>query len=220
MSTVSSISEDTSALDVTQRSLVPISAHAAAGDMEALKRAIDAGLDAGLSINAAKEALVQLYAYAGFPRSLNALGVLKARVEARAEAGKEDVEGPDPTGSTLVGEALLERGTENQTRLAGREVSGALFDFVPVANTFLRSHLFGDIFERDNLDWQSREVATIAMLAGMTGAESQLKSHLNMGTNAGLSRAQLEAIVVVLRVRVSPEAARRAETALAEFSAS
>ena len=27
--------------------------------------------------------------------------------------------------------------------------------------------LFGDIFERDNLDWQSRELATVSMLAAL-----------------------------------------------------
>jgi hypothetical protein len=31
----------------------------------------------------------------------------------------------------------------------------------PVINRFLQAHLFGDIFERDNLDWQSRELATV-----------------------------------------------------------
>ncbi len=48
-----------------------------------------------------------------------------------------------------------------------RSVSGPLFDFAPQANQYLRTHLFGDIFERDNLDWQSRELATVSMLAAM-----------------------------------------------------
>ena len=34
--------------------------------------------------------------------------------------------------------------------------------------------MFGDIFERDNLDWHSRKVATVCMLSAMTGVESQL----------------------------------------------
>ncbi|KJS29540.1 MAG: hypothetical protein VR64_20520 [Desulfatitalea sp. BRH_c12] len=36
--------------------------------------ALNQGLDAGLTVNEIKEILVQLYAYAGFPRSLNAIG--------------------------------------------------------------------------------------------------------------------------------------------------
>ena len=55
--------------------------------------------------------------------------------------------------------------TANQTKLSGGPVEGPLFDFAPTANEYLRTHLFGDIFERDNLDWQSRELATVAALA-------------------------------------------------------
>jgi 4-carboxymuconolactone decarboxylase len=32
--------------------------------------------------------------------------------------------------------------------------------------------LFGDIFERENLDWQSRELATVGMLSALPGAEA------------------------------------------------
>ena len=39
--------------------------------------AIPQALDHGVTINELKDAFAQLYAYAGFPRSLNALGVLE-----------------------------------------------------------------------------------------------------------------------------------------------
>ena len=45
-------------------------------DLDRLAPAIDDALDGGLTINEIKEAFSQLYAYTGFPRSLNALGVL------------------------------------------------------------------------------------------------------------------------------------------------
>ena len=41
--------------------------------------------------------------------------------------------------------------------------------FAPGIDTFLKEHLFCDIFIRDNLDAQSRELATIGALGGMTG---------------------------------------------------
>jgi hypothetical protein len=41
------------------------------------------GLNAGLSISEIKETLVQMYAYSGFPRSLNGLNTLLAVLEAR-----------------------------------------------------------------------------------------------------------------------------------------
>ncbi|MBP1080201.1 MULTISPECIES: carboxymuconolactone decarboxylase family protein [Bacillus] len=63
----------------------------------------------------------------------------------------------------------IELGTEIQTRLAGRPVTGEVYEFAPVIDQFLKGHLFGDIFGRDNLDFQSREIATIAALANMDG---------------------------------------------------
>ena len=50
---------------------------AAKGDLEHLETAIPQALDHGVTINELKDAFAQLYAYAGFPRSLNALGVLE-----------------------------------------------------------------------------------------------------------------------------------------------
>ena len=53
--------------------MTAIACNEAKGDLIALESAIESGLDAGLTVNQIKEALSQLYAYTGFPRSLNAL---------------------------------------------------------------------------------------------------------------------------------------------------
>lgn len=41
--------------------------------MEKLQPALNDGLDSGMTVNEIKEILVQMYAYAGFPRSLNGI---------------------------------------------------------------------------------------------------------------------------------------------------
>lgn len=64
------VSEQT--LTARQQAIAPIGASMAVGDMPRLHDALNRGLDAGLTISESKEILVQLYAYAGFPRSLNA----------------------------------------------------------------------------------------------------------------------------------------------------
>jgi|GEM_PF-1590354 len=56
-----------------QRAIVAIAAHTANGDLTALERNLVEGLQAGLTVNEIKEVLIQLYAYTGFPRSLNAI---------------------------------------------------------------------------------------------------------------------------------------------------
>ena len=76
-----------STLTARPQAIVPISAFAAAGDIDNLKPALEQGLSVGLSVNEVKEILVQLYAYAGFPRSLNALGALMQVLESRQQRG-------------------------------------------------------------------------------------------------------------------------------------
>ena len=63
--------------------MTAIACNEAKGNLAALEPAIQSGLDAGLTVNQIKEALSQLYAYTGFPRSLNALGVLQKVVESQ-----------------------------------------------------------------------------------------------------------------------------------------
>lgn len=138
------------ALSCREQCLVAISARAAAGDLPGLERELAAGLDAGLGVEEIKEALVQLYAYCGFPRSLNALGVLMSVVRERATRGVQDADGPQA--SPIQSGSSVEVGGANQERLCGAPVTGELFAFAPAIDAFLKAHLFGDIFGRDNLD--------------------------------------------------------------------
>lgn len=85
---------------------------------------------------------MQLYAYAGFPRSLNALGERMKVTEARRQQGKQDKPGREP-GSLPTPEAMPATGKRNQTALVGSPVTGPLFDFAPVMNDYLQSHLLG-----------------------------------------------------------------------------
>ncbi len=201
-------------LTARQQAIVPISAFAAAGAIDQLKPALEQGLAAGLSVNEIKEVLVQLYAYAGFPRSLNALGALMQVLQSRQQRGIADAPGNLPSRAAPQGDALLAAGTANQTRLSGGPVKGALFDFAPAVDEYLKTHLFGDIFERDNLDWHSRELATLGMLAALEGADSQLQSHMRISLNVGLTSAQLQQVAAVLQERVGAGEAQRARLAL------
>lgn len=197
-----------------QQAVIPIAAHAAVGDMPRLNSALVQGLDTGLTVSDCKEILVQMYAYAGFPRSLNALGELMRVLQTRKDQGIEDVPGRDP-GPVPTGTALLAAGTANQTKLAGAPVKGALFDFAPAIDEYLKTHLFGDIFARDNLDWKDRELATVAALAAMSGVEPQLQAHMRLSMNVGISAQQLRQVAQVLAETVNADASRRAQAALA-----
>ncbi len=201
-------------LSARQRAIPLIAASVARSDLPRLTAALNHGLDAGLTISEAKEILVQLYAYVGFPRSLNALGELMRVVEARRERGVQDAPGREPSRAIPVGDALVAIGTANQTKISGAPVRGPVFDFAPVIKRFLQAHLFGDVFERDNLDWQSRELATVGALAATPGVEAQLRSHMGASMRVGLTAAQLRELVQVLATSGEADASNRADQAL------
>lgn len=203
------------ALSAKQQGIIPISAFTAKGDLDKLKVSLNEGLDAGLSVNEIKEILVQMYAYTGFPRSLNGIGAFMGVLEERQKKGIKDAAGreasPLPSNKSSV-----ELGTDIQTRLVGKPVSGAIYTFAPAIDQFLKGHLFGDIFGRDNLDFQSREIATIAAVASMDGVNPQLQAHFNVGLNTGLTEAQLKSLISVLRAKVGKNESARAARLLDE----
>ena len=213
---VTSTSSASETLSTRKQAIPLIAAAMATSDMPKLNAALNLGLDAGLTVSEAKEILVQLYAYAGFPRSLNALGELLKVVEARKVRGIEDAPGREPGREIPTGEALIAVGTANQTKISGGPVKNAVTDFAPVINQFLQAHLFGDIFERDNLDWQSRELATVGALAATPGVEAQLRSHMGASLRVGLSAAQLRQVVRILAEHADPQAGERASEALTQ----
>lgn len=203
-------------LSAKQRAIPLIAALTASSDMAQLDAALHQGLDAGLSISETKELLVQLYAYVGFPKSLNALGQLLKVVDARQQRGIQDAAGAEPSRAVATGEELVALGRRNQTEISGGPVQGPVFAFAPVINQFLQTHLFGDIFERDNLDWQSRELATVGALAATPGAEAQLRSHMRASLRVGLRASQLRELIQVLAASGQAASAERAQVALAQ----
>lgn len=192
---------DVESLSPRQLHIAPIAAFTANGDQAGLKTALHAGLDAGLSISEIQEVMVQLYAYAGFPRSLNALNTFMDVLDKRKAQGRNDASGkaPNPMPS---GKTALQLGTDIQTRLVGEPLKRGVFVFAPVIDTFLKQHLFGDIFGRDNLGFVEREIATISALASLEGVASQLQSHVKVGRNVGISDTGLAQLAETIALRV------------------
>lgn len=186
-----------SMLNLKERQIAAISGSAAKGDKPGLTTALTAGLDAGLSVNEIKEVLVQLYAYCGFPRSMGALNTFIGVLQERKAQGINDAEGALPTLQDVS--RGVEYGATNQRKLFGRDAQGAVLAFAPAIDQYLKAHLFGDIFGRDNLDWKTRELATIAMLAAMDGVENELNVHIAHGKYNGLTDAQVDEIITLVR---------------------
>jgi alkylhydroperoxidase/carboxymuconolactone decarboxylase family protein YurZ len=209
-------------LNAKQQSIVAISAFTANGDLEELKTALNEGLGAGLTVNEIKEVLVQLYAYTGFPRSLNGISTFMAVMDERKAKGIKDEMGREAS-PLPAGMNKDEYGARVRAKLVGRDVipppSGYQL-FAPAIDTFLKEHLFADIFARDNLDYQSRELTTISALASMEGVNPQLQSHISVGFNTGLTEAQMRSLISVLEVKAGKQRADNAYEVLGKVLSS
>jgi alkylhydroperoxidase/carboxymuconolactone decarboxylase family protein YurZ len=193
-----------------EKSIILISAYTARGELQDLKPALIEGLEAGLTINEVKEVIVHLYAYCGFPRSIRGLQTFMETLDERKAKGINDKPGTEASpikeepdkyerGKKVLGELTL---SPQNMPTSGY---GA---FAPIIDTFLKEHLFADIFERDVLTYAQRELVTISVLCAIGGAEPMLRSHLSICLNAGLSPGQLTEFVSVIQPLTGNEEAK------------
>lgn len=196
--TVSSAHAGAMSLSAKEQAVVLISAQTAVGDMQALEQSFHAALDAGVTVNEIKETLVHVYAYAGFPRSLNGINMFMEVLEKRKQKGKTD--NPGEEGRALSAEADKESfGAEMRNSLTGRTFSAKYAEFVPIIDVFLKEHLFADIFGRGVLTNQEREMATLAVLSSLEGLDAQLNSHINLSLNIKVPPRKLIDIFTLTR---------------------
>ena len=175
---------DAQALTERQQGLAACACLMAQGDLERLEPAVKMALDNGVTINELKEAFSQLYAYTGFPRSLNALGVLNKVLDNKQPSWQEGKPWKRPEIWDDAAKAL-KQGTEVQTKLSGRSFD---YNFCPQDDYYLKSHLFGDIFASDQLSAADREIVTVAALSGLEGVAPQLAAHKQGAVNMGNSQ--------------------------------
>jgi alkylhydroperoxidase/carboxymuconolactone decarboxylase family protein YurZ len=209
---------DDDILNRKEQSIVTIAALTANGNLAGLTKALNTGLDAGLTINEIKEVIVHLYAYCGFPRSIRGLQTFMEVLEGRKAKGMNDKIGNNPSpinkdgnkyerGKKILGE--LTKAPQNNT-LTGYSA------FAPVIDTFLKEHLFADIFERDVLTYAQRELVTISVLSSLGGVEPMLRGHLSICLNVGLTPKQLTHFLTVIESTVGTEKAEATKSVLDE----
>jgi 4-carboxymuconolactone decarboxylase len=93
----------------------------------------------------------------------------------------------------------FQRGMDRMLELVSTEQSGT-FDHAKLVESYkdldqelsdyIVSFAFGDIYSRTSLTQQEQTMVTIATLTGL-GIEPQLKLHINVGFNVGLTREKI-----------------------------
>ncbi|RAJ05538.1 alkylhydroperoxidase/carboxymuconolactone decarboxylase family protein YurZ [Chitinophaga skermanii] len=207
---------DSTTLTPQQRNLVSVAATTAKGDLPKLAVQLNKALDAGLTVNQLKEAIVHLYAYCGFPRSIRGLQTLMTVLEDRKAKGITDKWG-NPASPITDNRSKYDRGRDILAKLSGTSASSpkaAYAVFSPEIEVFLKEHLFADLFERDVLNYTERELVTISVLSSIGGVEPMLKSHLGICLHIGLTPMQLQDFVKVIAGTIGEEDAKATEEVL------
>lgn len=204
---------DTMALDSKSKSIVEISAYIAVSNLDGLKKAMEEGLETGLSVNEIGELCVQSYAYVGFPRSLLAEGVLTSIVKEADEKGKE----------LEWGEKAREVPSDLEKYEYGREKINSLFggnakqsrpvstDYNSSTDIFLKEHLFTDIFYRGVLLDKERELSTATMLASLGNVNPMFTAHTQGAFKNGNSKEELEEMALIVGKLIGKKEGRNAE---------
>jgi alkylhydroperoxidase/carboxymuconolactone decarboxylase family protein YurZ len=205
-------------LSPAEKSIVAISSLTANGDLENLKSALNKGLNAGLTINQIKEVLVHLYAYCGFPRSIMGLQTFMEVLDERKAKDIHDIVGEDA--SVIAGNVTkYERGKAILAELTKTPQTAPLKGysaFAPAIDTFLKEHLFADIFERDILTYAQRELVTISVISTIGNAEPMLQGHLSIALNVGITLEQLKDFTGIIKKTAGRKKARSAKRVLTE----
>ncbi len=210
------MASDNKSLNGKEKSIIIISSLAAKGDLNKLKSGLQEGLKAGLTVNEIKEVLVHLYAYCGFPRSIRGLQTFMEVLKDRVTKGINDT----------TGKAASPINTDNSKYERGKKILGELTKmpqpnilsgysaFAPAIDSFLKEHLFADIFERDILTYAQRELVTISVIATIGNADPMLQSHLGISLNVGITSDQLKEFVKIIKTTAGKKNAKSAGAVL------
>ncbi|MBS1919704.1 MAG: carboxymuconolactone decarboxylase family protein [Bacteroidetes bacterium] len=183
----------TGVLNNKQRELITVVTLVAQQALPQLKAHANAALNVGVTPIELREAVYQCAPYIGYPRTLNAVGIIN---EVFTEKG---IQLPLENKGTVNDENRFEKGKAIQHSLYGDEIKqlmstlpGKFKDYVP---KFQTEADFGDYYTRRGLDVKTRELLMYCVLATIN-ADFQLKVHAKGCLKAGVTKEELVAAMV------------------------
>ena len=99
---------------------------------------------------------------------------------------------------------------------AGEQVIHSLQEISPELGIFIVEYCFGDIYNLNELDLKSKELAVVAALTAMGNARPQLKVHLNGALNTGSTISEIKEVILQMSVYSGFPRAINGMTALQE----
>ena len=175
-------------------SLVGIISMTVLNTLPQLKAHLGACLNVGCTPVELRETIYQCAPFIGFPKTLNAIGVLN---EVLTAAG---ITLPLPKQGTAAEGERYEKGLALQKPVYGDEIKDR-YTWLPkpfdeAVPRFLTGHCFGDFNTRTGLDGKTRELLTVIILAALGGAEVQVKSHVYGALKVGNTKEEVVCALV------------------------
>lgn len=166
---------------------------------------------AGEPNRAWRETLLQVHVFAGFPRLVEAYGVLAAE-GGLGELAAEEILGERDQHAR--GRALFERIYRNDAD----KVRAFLVAGHPDFADWIEGHAYGRILARPGLEPAQRELLAVAALT-VLGQERQLASHVRGAVRCGATQDAVLLTIETVADLATPERAENARTIAAHFGA-
>lgn len=180
-------------LDIKTREMLTVVSLSAQQALPQLKAHANAALNVGVTPIELRETVYLCAPFVGFPKTLNALGVIN---EVFAERG---IKLPLESQGKTAEEERFAAGSAIQQPLYGNEIKEALVglpgNMGEDAARFLTEFCFGDIYTRGGLDVKTRELLAIGILV-TTGNMQTLQSHIAGSIRAGNSPETVTAAII------------------------
>lgn len=176
-----------------ERQLVTIVTLATHQSRNLLRRNVEGALNLGVTPLEVREAIYQVTPYLGFARAFEALEIINGVFKERGVAL------PLPSQATVTEENRHEKGLEIRLGIYGdrirQSMANAPNDMKHIQDN-LSEFCFGDTYTRGTLDFKTRELLTVSVLAAL-GTEPQMKGHIKGNIAVGNNRETVIAAITV-----------------------
>jgi 4-carboxymuconolactone decarboxylase len=190
-------------LNKRDRSLIVIAVLAASGSTDELSLHTQVGLNHGLTRIEIEEILLHVAVYAGYPMAMQASRTVDDRF--CAIDGVDRLPERDPSARQGDLERRIAACDVRQTLSSGRADPDPGADFDDFVARFgevgrvVYSWAFGDVWARSELNRRDRSMVVISILTALSRVD-ELAFHVPGGLNHGLSRTEIEEIMVQMTI--------------------
>lgn len=194
------------------RSLVSVTALTCLGCQVELRTHLAGALHHGVTLDEIEELMLHLCGYAGYPRALEGM-----RTALALFSDREDIERPLPRSAAeqKTDEQRRHDGAEAFKRIMGWEapnevVARTMQEQLGALGDFAIQHLMGEIWSRPQLGLRDRSLITITALISL-GKIAELRFHVPAGLRNGMSREEIDEVILQLSLYLGYPAAVEAK---------